>query len=321
MNGKKTTLIALIALIVGSAPFVYAQDDDMEDHPVYQDTPTLDEGISEDRSGFDGSEDSIDLPEDSPSMDDGEPSEIPDDTEVDLESRIAPVLPTSPTPVDEPLVETQLPDTMAEAPLSIELQETENHAIPVEDEQNSDIPAPHEQVEQVEKKSSPEPRITDPEVLITEDEQSSELAQSSISIRPGFLNLSDQPAPLDSEGFSIGAHLHYFINPWVGLNLPYSFWKITKSDSAHSVGAGLIGKYIDWKFLRGTADFNTSYVRLLGQNRISVNGGFDLGVGMRKTKWSPFLGPFFRYENIFLPGKNLAAFTFGVGLNLTNWAD
>ncbi|MCB0326734.1 MAG: hypothetical protein KDD52_03860 [Bdellovibrionales bacterium] len=149
----------------------------------------------------------------------------------------------------------------------------------------------------------------------------SSLSQSSISLKPGFLKLSNQPSNFDDKGVALSAQLHYFFHPYFGINLPYSFLRVSGSHNIHSVGAGAIAKYIDWRFLRGTAEINTSYVRVDGDNRMSINGGFDLGIGSRKTLWQPFIGPYFRYENIFVPGKNLVAYSFGISLNLSNWTE
>ena len=89
----------------------------------------------------------------------------------------------------------------------------------------------------------------------------------------------------------------------------------------HSVGGGPLIRFLDWGPVRASADGNGLYVRGLNANHFGWSAGGDLTFGFRKARLMPFIGPFARYERVYLSGPNLSSFLFGLSLNLTNLAD
>jgi hypothetical protein len=73
--------------------------------------------------------------------------------------------------------------------------------------------------------------------------------------------------------------------------------------------------------LRGSFDANALWVRGLDQNHFGWSMGGDLTAGFRKAVLKPFIGPFFRYEKFYIGGPNVSAYTYGLGITLTNFAE
>jgi hypothetical protein len=148
-----------------------------------------------------------------------------------------------------------------------------------------------------------------------------EFYEISLMIRPAFDMAFRHPASMDDSGFSIGAHVAWFILPKLGLSLPYTYRTYSSAWDFHTVGGGPVYRYLDWKFMRGTADANFLYARGGGDNNFGWSVGWDLTFGFPEAKLRPFFGPFVRYETIYLDGPDVSSLSLGAGITLTGFTD
>ena len=148
-----------------------------------------------------------------------------------------------------------------------------------------------------------------------------EFDELSLSLRPGFQKVSKNPGGWDDPGFTIGLHLSYFFHPRIALDLPYVFTRYDSNVTTHTAGGGPLFRYIDFSYFRGEVDAHFNYFRARSGNHVGWSAGGDFMVGFRNAALRPFLGPFFRFEQGYLPGKDLRAYSIGIGLTLTELAD
>lgn len=148
-----------------------------------------------------------------------------------------------------------------------------------------------------------------------------EFSEISLSLRPGFQNVTKDPGGFDDPAFTIGTHISYFFSSKVALNVPYVYTRYDSDVDTHLIGGGPLLRYLEMKHIRGEVDAHVHYIRASGGNHLGWGAGADLTFGFPDRSLRPFLGPFFRYEQAFLPGTNLRSFSLGLGLTLTNLAD
>lgn len=139
----------------------------------------------------------------------------------------------------------------------------------------------------------------------------------SLTIRPGAALLSKNPGNWTDPAFNIYASVSLFLHRRIALNVPYTYGDYGAGGDIHSVGAGPLVRFLDMDHFRGSVEASGLYVRALGRNRWGWSAAADITYGSRKLPLRPFIGPFVRYEALYLPGPDLRMITIGASITLT----
>ncbi|MFH1262233.1 MAG: hypothetical protein V1495_02145 [Pseudomonadota bacterium] len=143
----------------------------------------------------------------------------------------------------------------------------------------------------------------------------------SLSLRPGYVRVQTGPAGWSDQSLGLTTEISMFLLPRFGLNATYTYVRYEAPTAAHELGGGPVFRYLETAHVRGSIGVNALWVNVRNGNHLGWNALVDLMVGSRRATYRPFFGPFFRYDDTLLPGKDVRGYTIGAGFTLTGLAD
>ncbi len=160
-----------------------------------------------------------------------------------------------------------------------------------------------------------------PDQTQIEHDEPKEFFELPLSFSIGGFRVLNDPVSIDDWGLSVGADPALYFKPSWGVHIPYTYLRFNGGTTGHLVGGGPTYRVFDGEYVRAHIDGAFLFARFAGGNHLGWSAGGTLAVGLKRVSTRPFIGPYFRYESILLPGRDLRGFNFGLSISLSGWSD